>query len=76
MFDRLMKRCGTRASGEQTLLAGVCVLAGLVTALATATLPAGSCVKLELDRCAGIAWRIDVAAPLHVLVGTPLSTNG
>ena len=34
MFDRLMKRCGTRASGEQTLLAGVCVLAGLVTALA------------------------------------------
>ena len=28
------KRCGSRASGEQTLLAGVCVLAGLATALA------------------------------------------
>jgi len=47
-------RCGTRASGEQTLLAGVCVLAGLVTALAiVAAVHCQRRICLSWPPCAG-----------------------
>ena len=57
------QRCGSRASGEQTLLAGVCVLAGLATALAIVA--AVHCQRRVCLRCLEMTnplenWKVKV----------------